>query len=450
MDDKAISPDYEVSGVSSSDVSNSNRAAAVPATPALATKSVASETRRGMFSAMRHRNFRLFWSGAFVSNIGNWMQTVGLNWLVLSLTNSPFLLGLVNFLSNAPLLLLGMFGGVLADRRSRKSILFITQFSLLTLVMVLAVLTWLGVVEIWMVLLISLLMGIAMAFNSPAYQTIMLDLVGKEDLMNAIALNSMQFNLTRFIGPTIAGALVVAVGVGACFFFNSLSFLAVIVALLLIKLPPVKPKAEKRSVLGDIKEGFGYLRGQPGLLVLVMMAAAFSIFIFPYNTLLSVFAKDIFHSGAASYGALLAAVGLGASCGALVVAKLSQTIKRRSPVLLVGQGVVTVGLIVFALVSANTGNLLAGLALLPFLGAAMVVSLATSNSIVQGNVPTELRGRIISIYTIASMGMMPLGSLQAGFVAEHWGAPTSVIAGAIIFGLITIAGWVFVPQVREL
>jgi MFS family permease len=411
-------------------------------------KAQEEEKPAGMFTSFRHRNFRYFWAGAFTSNIGNWMQMVGMNWLVLSLTGSPFLLGLVNFLGNAPMLFFGMFGGVIADRHSRKRILYITQSIMLTLVFILGLLTFLGVIQIWMVIILSFGIGVTMAFNSPAYQTIMLDLVGKKDLLNAIALNSMQFNLSRFIGPPIAGFLIVTVGVSATFFFNSFSYLAVILALLLIKLPPHEPKPH-RPVFTELKEGFGYLRRDKGLATLVVMAAGFSILIFPYITMLTVFTKDVFKSGADSYGLMLGAVGVGASIGALIIAKLSNTLKKRSKLLMFGQGFAAIILVIFSITSSITGNIWSALILLPIAGCAMVISLATANSIVQGNVPPELRGRIISIYMMASMGLLPLGSLQAGIVAQAFGAPVAVGGGAVVFALLTMTAWLAVPAVRK-
>jgi predicted MFS family arabinose efflux permease len=276
----------------------------------------------------------------------------------------------------------------------------------------------------------------------------MLDLVGKKDLLNAIALNSMQFNLSRFIGPPIAGFLVVAVGVAATFFANAFSFLAVIIALTLIKLPPHEPKPH-RSVFTELREGFGYLRRDMGLAMLVFMAAAFSILIFPYITMLTVFAKEVFKSGADSYGLMLGAVGIGASIGALIIAKLSNTLKKRSKLLMLGQGIAAVILVIFSILSSLTNNIWTALILLPVAGCAMVISLATANSIVQGNVPTELRGRIISIYMMCSMGLLPVGSLQAGIVAQAFGAPVAVGAGAVIFAMLTLVTWLSVPSVRR-
>ncbi len=399
----------------------------------------------GMFRALRHTNFRLFWSGALVSNIGNWMQTVAQNWLVLSLTHSPFLLGLVNFVANIPMLLLGLFGGVVADRSSRRTVLLITQSAMGGLIMLMAVLTFFNAINIWLVLAIALAIGCVQAFNSPAYQTIMLDLVGKDDLMNAIALNSLQFNLTRVIGPSIAGALVVVVGVAACFFVNSLSFLAVIGALLLVKLPPIAGKVGKASAISQIRESMGYLRQHPTLATLVGLSGLVSILLFPYITLLSVFAKDVFHSDASEYGLLLACVGVGAAVGAIVVASKSDA-KKRSNLLFGGAALTCVTMLGFA----ASSNLYVSMAILPLVGGSMVIMMATMNTIVQTTVPTEMRGRIISIYSLASMGLLPIGNLQAGIVAQNFGAPFAVALGVIIFALLAAAAYIFVPKLKEM
>jgi MFS family permease len=411
-------------------------------------QAIVKNTKKGShrlktFSSFRHRNFRMFWGGAFVSNIGNWMQTVAQNWLVLSLTHSAFLLGLVSFIGNAPILVLGLFGGVVADRSSRKRVLLLTQNMMCLLTMALAVLTWLNLINIWLVIIIALSIGIVSAFNSPAYQTIMLDLVEREDLMNAIALNSMQFNLTRIIGPSIAGALVVAVGTAMCFFFNSLSFLAVVVALLFIKLPAAKPKPEKK-VWSEIREGLAYLRQNKPLAVIIGLGTASNLFMFPYLTLLPVFAKEVFHSDAGDYGLLLAAVGVGAAIGSVGVASLSDK-GTKSRLIMFGAGLVVVTLIGFAL----SNQLWLSLLILPFVGAAMVVLNSALMTLVQTEAPDNLRGRIISISTLTSFGVLPIGNLLAGTVAELCGAPFAVCMNAVIFGLIISGAYLVMPKLRQ-
>jgi MFS family permease len=399
----------------------------------------------GTFSALRQRNFRLFWSGALVSNLGGWMQVVGQNWLVLALTGSPFLLGLVSFIANLPMLVLSLVGGVVADRSSRKTVLLVTQNCQALLMLIMAILSFLNIINIWMIIVIVFLLGIVQAFNSPAYQTIMLDLVQKKDLMNAIALNSFQFNLTRIIGPGIAGILVSVVGVAACFFINSLSFMAVVAALLMVRLPAPVPILIKRSVFQEIQESLNYLRRDTGLSGLLIVASLFSFFVFPYLTLLPVFVQKVFKGGPGDYGILLSAVGVGALISALMVANISERLQHKSRFMNWGMLVMIIGLLLFGLSS----NFILTMVALAFAGGAMVAVNTTMNTIVQSTVPEELRGRILSVWTLCTVGFMPLGNLQSGIVAEQWGAPTSIIVNTILFVIITGIVFLLIPKMRR-
>ncbi|HEX2913070.1 MAG TPA: MFS transporter [Chloroflexia bacterium] len=397
------------------------------------------------FSAFRYRNYRIFWTGGAVSNLGNWMQTVGQNWLVISLTNSPFMLGLVSFIGNSPVLFLSLYGGVVADRNSRRTVLLVTQNIMALLVMFMAILTFFNIINIWIVLAIALGVGIVQAFNSPAYQTIIVDLVGKDDLMNAIAMNSLQFNLTRIIGPSIAGVLVSVVGVAACFFFNSLSFMAVIVALMLVKLPPASPRPGKRSALLEIKESLGYIKTHSDIAGLILITIAFNLFIFPYLTLLPVFARDVFHSGAGDYGLLLSAVGVGALFGSLIVANASSRLKRHSR-FFSGS---TLSLLIALFGLALSREIVLSLLVLALCGASMVMANSTLNTLVQTSVPDEMRGRIVSVWTICTMGLMPVGNLISGTVAQGLGAPAAIMINGVAFLLVLVTTVVRFPKVRE-
>jgi MFS family permease len=399
----------------------------------------------GTFSALRHRNFRLFWVGALVSNLGGWLQVVAQNWLVLSLTNSAFLLGLVNFIGNSPMLVLSLFGGVVADRNSRKTVLLITQNAQAILMLMMAALSFFNVINIWFIVIIALGIGIVQAFNSPAYQTIMLDLVKKEDLMNAIALNSFQFNLTRVIGPGIAGVLVTLVGVAVCFLLNGISFLAVVVALLMVRLPKPVQIIGKRSMLQEIQESLGYLKQNIALSGLLMIASLFSFFITPYLTLLPVFVQQVFKSGPEDYGILLSAVGVGALTGALLVANISSRLQRRTRFMNWGMVILVCGLLGFSL----STNLILSMIALAFAGGSLVSVNTTLNTIVQSSVPDNLRGRILSIWTLCSVGFMPLGNLQSGIVAQTWGAPVSIILNMGLFTLFTVLIYLLIPKSRQ-
>ncbi len=399
----------------------------------------------GTFSALRHRNFRLFWLGALVSNLGGWLQVVAQNWLVLSLTNSAFLLGLVNFIGNSPMLVLSLFGGVVADRNSRKTVLLITQNCQAILMLAMATFSFFNLINIWIIVIIALGIGIVQAFNSPAYQTIMLDLVKKEDLMNAIALNSFQFNLTRVIGPGIAGVLVTLVGVAVCFLLNGISFLAVVGALLMVRLPKPVQIVEKRSMLQEIQESLGYLKRNIALSGLLMIASLFSFFITPYLTLLPVFVQQVFKSGPEDYGILLSAVGVGALTGALLVANISSKLRRRSLFMNWGMVILICGLVGFSL----STNLILSMIALAFAGGSLVTVNTTLNTILQSSVPDNLRGRVLSIWTLCSVGFMPLGNLQSGVIAQVWGAPASILLNMGLFALFTALIYLLIPKSRQ-
>ncbi|NWJ47464.1 MAG: MFS transporter [Chloroflexi bacterium] len=398
-----------------------------------------------MFVAMQNRNFRLFWNGAFVSNIGNWMQTIAQNWLVLSLSQSPFILGLVNFIGNLPMLLFGLYGGVIADRNSRRNVLLVTQSLMLISILVMAILTFTNLINIWLIVIIVSFVGMVSAFNAPAYQTIMLDLVGKENLMNAIAMNSIQFNLSRVIGPAIAGVIVVIFGVAACFFINALSFGAVLLALFMVQIPAITTTTQKHTVTSEIRETFSFLWSNKPMLGLIASSAAFSIFVFPYLSLLSVFAKDVYRSGADSYGLLMGAVGVGAVIGGLIIARLSE-LEKRARFVQIGTFIMVLSLVIFSFMPI----ILASLPFLAIAGGAMVTVQSSVNTIVQTNVPDNMRGRIISVWQLASMGLLPIGSLLGGTAAEFIGAPMTIAVGVLIFGAITLAVFIFIPKTRYL
>jgi MFS family permease len=308
-----------------------------------------------------------------------------------------------------------------------------------------AILSFLNIINIWMIIVIVFLLGIVQAFNSPAYQTIMLDLVQKKDLMNAIALNSFQFNLTRIIGPGIAGILVSVVGVAACFFINSLSFMAVVAALLMVRLPAPVPILIKRSVFQEIQESLNYLRRDTGLSGLLIVASLFSFFVFPYLTLLPVFVQKVFKGGPGDYGILLSAVGVGALISALMVANISERLQHKSRFMNWGMLIMVAGLLLFGFSSIFVLTMAA----LALAGGAMVAVNTTMNTIVQSTVPEELRGRILSVWTLCTVGFMPLGNLQSGIVAEQWGAPTSIIVNTILFVIITGIVFLLIPKVRR-
>jgi MFS family permease len=378
------------------------------------------------FRALRHPNYRLFWTGALIGNIGSWMRAIALGWLVLDLTGSAFLLGVVSFAQTVPVLLLSLPAGVLADRFERRRVLLVTQACLLVLTFLLALLVQSGLITIGQLMLLSTLMGVAIAFNAPAWQSFITDLVGKDDLMNAIALNSAQFNLSRIVGPALAGVLIAVVGLPLCFFVNAVTYLAVLGALGVMRLRPAARPAGRLALWSGIAEGLAALRDDPPVRALMLLTAVLTIFGFPYAVLMPVIAREALGQGADGYGQLMAATGLGAFAGALAVAARG----RRTPsgrVVLPAVGVFAAALLVFAL----SRLYLLSLAALAVLGAGMIVYMALVNTLIQGRVPEALRGRVMSIWTLTAFGLTPFGSLQAGALAGLFGAPLALGLGAI-------------------
>lgn len=376
------------------------------------------------FASLRHRNFRLFWTGQMVSLVGTWMQAVAQGWLVLTLTNSAFLLGLVSAIGSIPILFLALPGGVAADRFDKRRLLMATQTMAMVLALILAVLTHCQAVRIWHVVVLAALAGSAFAFDAPSRQSFIIELVGKEDLLNAIALNSAIFNAARILGPALAGVLIGFIGMAGCFFINGASFLAVILGLWMIRREPSAPRP-KGSAWQEMKDGLRYSWGHRVIRSLVAIVAAFSIFGMPYAVLMPIFARDILGSGARGLGFLMTANGVGALIGALGLAAIGKGRSR-------GRLVLTAG-VVFSLALAafaSSRNFTLSLLVLPLVGWAMVSQVATINTLLQTLVPDELRGRVMSLFTLVFMGLMPFGSLLAGSVAQRFGAPAALQAGA--------------------
>jgi MFS family permease len=452
------SPDFESVGAISRELPATNREPKNSNQSAVISKSLTKDAEKssivnpqsaiggGMFSALRHPNYRTFWIGAGFANIGSWIHVVAQNWLVLSLTGSPFMLGLISFAGNLPLLLLSLLGGVIADRNSRQKILFVAQLAMAILFLALAVMIFFNIINIWLVLLVAVGIGIVQAFSSPAYQTIMLDLVPKKDLLNAIALSSVQFNLARIIGPSIAGILVSAVGIAFCYFLSSTLSFIVLASLFLIKLPAVLPREVKRSIGAEIKESFVYLRSQKVLVTLLVLSAGFSLFVLPYLTLLPVFVKQVFKGNSEDYGLLLTGVGVGALIGALTMARQSESLRRRGVIMLGGIAMMLTALFLFGLM----GNKWLGLPFLALAGASMVTVNSLMMTVVQTSVPDALRGRILSIWTLFALGTMPVGNLISGTGAEWFGAPLMLCLNMVVFAVVTVCAVIYTPKLRDL
>jgi MFS family permease len=373
---------------------------------------------RRLAAAFTYRDFRVLWIGACTSSIGTWMQSVAQNWLVLTLTGSAFYLGLDAFLQQLPIMLFTLIGGVVADRRDRRRTLLVSQYIQMSAAFTLALLVYFDRVHVWHILALSFTTGCAQAFGGPAYQSLIPSLIHKRDLPNAIALNSIQFNLARVIGPLLAGAALTAFGMVACFGLNGLSFLVVIIALLSLHVRHVPPLT-RDSMMTELKGGLSYVRSEPAVQALIVLAAATTFLGYPLLTLLPVFTQNIFNQGVGQYSRFMAFSGAGAVCGALLVAWLGRFSRMGLAALLV-QSVYSVLIIAFA----ASRMLWLSYLLLFLCGAAMMIVFSTITSLVQLRAPNEMRGRVMSIYMVAFRGGMPLGSLASGYLASQFSAPT--------------------------
>jgi len=376
--------------------------------------------------ALRHRNFQLFFSGQLISLIGTWMQTVAQAWLVYRLTQSSLLLGSVGFAGQFPVFMVAPIGGIVADRYNRQRVVIGTQTASMILAFILAVLTLTHRVQVWHIFVLAALLGVVNAFDIPGRQAFLVDMVGKDDLMNAIALNSSMFNGARIIGPAIAGILVAKIGEGWCFFANAVSYIAVIAGLLMMKLTPRVYKAPEGSPLSHIIEGFRWVRNTGPIRVLLLLLGLVSLVGMPYTVLMPVFADKILHSGAGGLGILMGATGVGAMLGAL-------TLASRSGVRGLGRWVAfsCAGFGVSLILFAFSRNFWLSVAFLLPAGFSMMLQMSSSNTLIQAMVPDQLRGRVMSLYSMMFMGMAPFGALMGGAVSDRLGAPIAVGIGGI-------------------
>src|SRR5436305_789365 len=391
--------------------------------------------------ALRHRNYQLFFGGQLISLVGTWMDQVAESWLVYRLTGSSLLLGTVAFAGQIPVFLLSPIGGIIADRYDRRSILVITQSLMMVLTFILAGLTLTHVVQVWHVILLGGLMGVVNAFQIPARQAFIVDMVSREDLVNAIALNSSMFNGARVIGPALAGIVVAEVGEGWCFFANGVSFLAVIAGLLMMT--ALRPRlALQGSPVQNIIEGFRFVAGTGPVRALMLLLGLISFTGMPYAVLMPVFADQILHGGARALGLLMGASGLGALCAAVMLA-------TRKSVSGLGRWIAAactsfgVALILFSF----SRNFWLAAALLVPVGFSIMLEMASSNTLIQSMVPDHLRGRIMAVYSMMFMGMAPLGALLAGSMAHAIGAPMTVALGGAIS---IIGGIIFATRLSAL
>jgi MFS family permease len=397
-----------------------------------------------MFSSLRVRNFRIYWFGMLVSLIGTWIQAVAQSWLVFQLTNSAFLLGVVGFLSAIPVFLLSLFGGVLADRVNKRNILIATQTSFMLLAFLLALLTQMKIITPAQIMLIAVLNGMVMAFDAPSRQAVVVELVGKQHLPNAIALNSVAFNSSRIIGPAIAGILVSTIGMSGCFYINGISFLAVLIALLLIRIEK-KFSTSNNTALKDLKEGLAFIKNNRLILILISMVGLVSLFGVSYVILMPVFANDVLKVGVKGLGILMSSTGFGALIGALILARLGD-FQYKGRFLMVSSLIFSISLILFSMSKA----FLLSLFILLFLGGSSVSSIALINTILQTKVPDILRGRVMSVFMLTFAGFMPFGNLIAGALAQALSVSFAVMSGGIICTAFFVVINIAYPQIRQM
>ena len=384
------------------------------------------------FNAFKSRNYRLFFTGQSVSLIGTWMQKTAVSWVVYSLTHSKFMLGVTLFASLFPTFVLSSIGGVVSDRYNRFKVLLITQVSSMVQAILLAVLIFFRHYSIWEIVALSGILGIINAFDVPARQALVYDMVDdKKDLPNALALNSSMVNLSRLIGPAIAGLAIEQLGDDVCFGLNAISFIAVIGSLLLMRLPKYVAKPHTKNVLAELKEGFVYIKNTPQIGFIILMLGLISLFVLPYSTLIPVYAKDIFHGTASTFGVIDSAIGLGAFCGAIFLASLKPG-HNLTKILTINTFIFGAGLVLFAFEKTYWLALL----FITISAFGMMAQVTITNTIIQTNVSAEMRGRVISLYAMAFFGMQPLGGLLVGTLSQWIGAQATMFTQGIIAILI--------------
>jgi MFS family permease len=376
--------------------------------------------------SLRHRNYRLLWSGTLVSSSGDWMDQVALNWLVYQLTGSAVALGVLNLCRLTPILVFTLIGGVVADRFERRRLLFTTQAGSMLLALALAILVSTGLVQFWMVLVVAVGRGVLLSFNYPARQSLISELVPRDDLMNAIALNSATLNFARVLGPAVGGGLIAFVGVAGAFYVNAASFVAVLWGLALMRFPPTEPRPQK-GMLTELLGGLAYLRTQPALRTLVLLALLPMIFGMPYMTLLTIFAGEVLHVGGTGLGLLTACAAVGATLGALAVAAAPSDRRGRLMIF----GLVAFGVTLFGF--AVSPAIWLSVPLLVLVGISQQMYLATNNTLIQIYCAEQYRGRVLSMMFL-NRSTVPLGTLLAGFGTAAFGvqATTAGMATALV------------------
>jgi MFS family permease len=395
--------------------------------------------------SFRHRDFRRFWIGLTISVIGTWMQNAAQAWLVYQLTKSPLYLGIVGACGALPILLLSLPGGVIADRFSKHRIVFVTQTLAATQALVLAALVYTGMVRVWHVMVMAAMLGVINAFDMPARQSMVMDLVEREDIFNAVSLNSSAFNSGRMIGPSVAGVLIAAAGMAGCFFINALSFVPLIIILTTIRpRPTATPMRADETMMDSIRDGVRWVRGQPVACALLVMTTAASLFGMPYGTLMPVFAQKLFHHGALGYGFLMSAPGIGALLAAGTMTMIGHRFRLGA---ITALGAIFFPIALLLLSVAPTYAI--AVAALFLIGLGMMSFNATSNTMLQKSPPAELRGRVMGLRSFMFAGMAPAGNLWIGAAAEWLGPRWAVAIGGMVCLVVAIVAIVRAPSMRR-
>ncbi|MFL6229455.1 MAG: MFS transporter [Pyrinomonadaceae bacterium] len=411
--------------------------------------------------ALAHRNFRLFWAGGFLSNVGTWMQALAQGWLMLQLTNSPFWLGFDGFCATAPAIILTPLGGVFADILDRKRMLLASQVLAGMTALSLSLLIWTHALRYPMILCASLVTGCCFALASPAYQAFIIDLVGRKDLSNAIALNSAQFQLSRVLGPVLAGLAFRFFGVAGCFLVNGLSYVFIVGALSMVHLPKrgatsrpagegdapaaPRPAIDRHAVWRDLKEGFRYVQSRPRVFTLLMMSSFTSVFGAPYMTMMPLFARDVLHLDAAGLSLMMGVAGAGAFAGAVALALLGD-VRRKGWFVIGGTFVFGVCVVGFAL----SQTLASSLVFLFLIGCGIVSSIAVVNMLLQHLVTDEMRGRVMSMFMLSFFGAFPVGNLLVAVSAPRFGAPHTLAVGGALIAVFAVTVALRNPSLRAL
>ncbi len=398
---------------------------------------------RQIFRAFQYRNYRYYYIGQGISLIGTWMQRVAMSWLVYRLTNSPFILGAVGFSSEIPIFLISPFAGVLLDRWNRRTVLIITQILAMLQAFILTALVFAHYIKVWHIISLSVFMGIINAFDMPGRQSFIVEIVEKkDDLGNAIALNSSMFNLARLIGPSLAGMLIASVGEGVCFLLNGISYLSAIYALYLIKVKAKTKEPIAQNVLNELKQGLSYVYNFLPIRSILLLLIIISFFAFPYLILMPVIAREILKGAANTLGFLMAGAGIGALIGALILAA-RKTVRGLGRLIPIACSIFGLGLIALSF----SRIFILSFFILIITGCGMMIFMASCNTVVQTIVEDNKRGRVMSLYTMAFMGTMPFGSLLAGSIANKIGASYTITISGIIS---IIAALIFIRQMPKI